>query len=331
MILLGIETSCDDTAAAVIQNEKTILSSVISSQNDYHKKYGGIVPEIASRKHQENIIPVINEALQQAKTAFDDLEGIAVTQGPGLVGSLLVGINAAKAMAYAGGLPLAGINHLEGHLLAPHFEHDIPFPHISLIVSGGHTSLYFVEAVGAYTLLGKTRDDAAGEAFDKVAKILGLGYPGGILIDRMACSGSADAVSFPRPMIHDGSHDFSFSGLKTAVSYYVQQHSPVHQDAVCDIAAGFQAAVVDILVRKTFQAVHQTEATAVTVGGGVAANSMLRREMQTAADRHSIPVYFPSPALCTDNAAMIALAGHYRIDNGPGFPWSLNAVSRFDL
>ncbi len=281
MIILGIETSCDDTAAAVVRDGRDILSNVVSSQVDYHAKYGGIVPEIASRKHQENIIPVIGEALSRSGLGLGEIGGIAVTQGPGLIGALLVGVNAAKAIAYARGLPIAGVNHLEGHVLAPHLEHDIPYPNITLVVSGGHTNIYHVKRPGSYRLLGKTRDDAAGEAYDKVAKQLGLGYPGGVIIDRLARCGSP-RIPFPRPMLHEDNFDFSFSGLKTAVLYHLKSRFPgtVPEEALPDIAASFQEAVVELLVEKTLRACRASGCGVAAIAGGVAANSRLRQELQ---------------------------------------------------
>ena len=333
MLILGIESSCDDTAAAVVRDGKDILSNVISSQADFHRRYGGIVPEIASRKHLENIVPVINEALRRAGTGLDAVQGIAVTQGPGLVGSLLVGINAAKAIAYARGLPLTGINHLEGHLLAPHLQFAVPFPNVTLVVSGGHTNLYLVKAPGAYEQLGRTRDDAAGEAFDKVAKLLGLGYPGGAVIDEISQSGRPDAIRFPRPMIRDSSCDFSFSGLKTAVRNYVHAIPPsgLTDAAVCDIVAGFQAAVTDILVEKTVRAALDSRVRAIAVAGGVASNSALRIKMRERSESEGLEVFIPPPVLCTDNAAMIAAAGELRIQTGAPFPFTMNARSRWQL
>jgi N6-L-threonylcarbamoyladenine synthase len=333
MVILGIETSCDETAAAVVRNGRDILSNVISTQIDYHKKYGGIVPEIASRKHQENIIPVIREALDRAHMRLEDIDGIAVTQGPGLIGSLLVGVNAAKAIACAQHIPLVGVNHLEGHVLAPHLEHEIPLPAITVVVSGGHTNIYCMEKAGTYRLLGKTRDDAAGEAYDKVAKLLGLGYPGGVVIDRLACQGNPDAVVFPRPMIHDQNFDFSFSGLKTAILYYVKNNFPdcVPESALPDIAASFQEAVADLIVTKTIKACVACKVTTVTLTGGVAANSRLRTHMQQRAQEKDIAVYLPSPILCTDNAAMIAKAGSLKLAASVPFPYDMNAISRWPL
>ncbi len=332
MIVLGIETSCDDTSASVLQDETTILSNIISSQTEYHKKYGGVVPEIASRKHQEHIIPVVTEALEKAGKTIDDIQGVAVTQGPGLVGSLLTGINVAKAIAYARKLPLVGVNHLEGHLLAPHLEHEVPYPNVTLVVSGGHTNIYLVKQHGSYELLGKTRDDAAGEAFDKVAKLLDLGYPGGVVIDRLATDERCNAIAFPRPMLNDDTYDFSFSGLKTAVLYHVKNAGgELDDDMIADVVSSFQAAVVEILVKKTLDAALEHKVPAITIGGGVAANSMLRARIEEAAGKHGIPVSRPSMILCTDNAAMIAYAGLKKLLADTDFPYSMNAISRWPL
>lgn len=332
MNILAIESSCDETAAAVLSGKRTLLSNIISSQVKIHHKYGGVVPEIASRKHQEWIIPVIKEALDTAGMSLNDINGIAVTQGPGLVGSLLVGINVAKSIAASRHLPIVGVNHLEGHLLAPHLEQDIKFPNITLVVSGGHTNLYRVNDFGNYSLLGSTRDDAAGEAFDKVAKLLDLGYPGGIIIDQRAKNGDRHAVTFPRPMLTDKSYDFSFSGLKTAVRYHIDSADhPFIQKDIDDICASFQAAVVDILTHKTIRAAKEHDIQTITVTGGVAANSLLRAQMKSLAAAESIEVFTPSLQLCTDNAAMIAYAGAKRITPDNPFPYTLNAVSRWPL
>jgi len=333
MMILCIETSCDDTAAAVVRGGRHILASIVSSQVEFHKKYGGVVPEIASRRHQEQIMPVISEALAQAAVDLDGIEGIAVTQGPGLVGSLLVGVNTAKAIAYAKKLPLVGINHLEGHLLSAHLEHRVPFPNVTLVVSGGHTNLYLVRGMGDYQLLGRTLDDAAGEAFDKVAKLLDLGYPGGVVIDRLAREGRPDAIAFPRPLLQEPGLDFSFSGLKTAVLYHVRKVPPgsLSDAAVRDIAASFQAAAIEILTEKTIRAVLQHKAAAITIAGGVASNSLLRSKLSERAREIDRPLFIPSPSLCTDNAAMIAVAAEQQLPQVSAFPYSLNAVSRWQI
>ncbi len=328
MIILGIESSCDETAVALLETPNKLLSNFVASQDEIHARFGGVVPELASRRHMEMIVPLLNSALEQGNIGLKDIDGIAVTKSPGLIGALLVGLSFAKAMAFVLKKPLIGVNHLEGHLNAAQLEHgDIPYPHIGLVVSGGHTSIYHVKDFGRYKLLGATRDDAAGEAFDKVAKLLGLGYPGGPVIDRVARDGNPKAFRFTRPKMNPGSSfevgefDFSFSGIKTAVMMEVKKISPlpsgervrVRGDFVTDMAASFQAAVVDVLVEKTRLATAQYEVKQVLLGGGVAANARLRQEM---VQRLPLPVFCPPPALCTDNAVGTAIAGYYRLQRG---------------
>lgn len=327
MLILGIDTSCDDTSASVVENGATIISNIISSQTEIHKKYGGIVPELASRRHIEMLWPVVDEALKTAGVRFKDLCGIAVCYGPGLIGSLLVGCSFSKAFCYAKEIPLIAVNHLEGHVFASFLEEPGPeFPFIALIVSGGHTSLYKVEGFGKYRELGRTRDDAAGEAYDKVSKLLGLGYPGGPMIDKLAKDGNPGAIDFPRAYL-PGSLDFSFSGLKTAVLNYVRRSSAktgvssdssliLHASSLSDIAASFQAAVVDVLVRKTEWAVKKTWIKRVVMSGGVAANSELRKRLKEMGEERNAEIFIPSISLCTDNAAMIAAAGYRHLKAG---------------
>ncbi len=313
--ILGIDSSCDDTSASVVADGSRILSNVVSSQAEIHGKYGGIVPELASRRHIEMIWPVVDEALKAASVWLEGLSGIAVCHGPGLIGSLLVGCSFAKAVAYAKGVPLIGVNHLEGHIFSVFLLDRRPsFPFLSLIVSGGHTSLVRVDGFGSYRELGRTRDDAAGEAYDKVAKLLGLGYPGGPLIDDLAGRGDPEAIPFPRALI-PGTYDFSFSGLKTAVRNHVERSSggPSRLEDVC---ASFQAAVVDVLVKKTEAAVKEEGIRSIALSGGVAANRRLRAAMNEMAGRVGAELYIPPVALCTDNAAMIAAAGHLHLMNG---------------
>lgn len=327
MRVLGIETSCDDCAAAVLEDGNRILSHVVHSQIETHSPYGGVVPELASRNHLEKIVPVIRAAVEKAGGGFESLQGIAVTRGPGLVGSLLVGLCAAKALSFALELPLCGVNHLEGHLLAPFLEGEAPcFPFLGLVVSGGHTSLYEVAGFDDYRLLGETRDDAAGEAFDKVAKLLGLGYPGGVVIDRLAREGNPRAFAFPRALSTSEGLDFSFSGLKTSVLYFVRRKGEEFaRDHLPDLAASFQEAVVDSLLAPLGRAVARTGIRTVTLSGGVACNSRLRARLAEMAAAQGLRVHVPSPFLCTDNAAMIAAAGARRLARGERSPLSLNA------
>ena len=317
MFILGIDTSCDDTSASVVENGRKILSNIVSSQSDIHTRYGGIVPELASRRHIEMIIPVVDEALKQAEISLADLSAVAVCNGPGLIGSLLIGCSFAKAVCYSRHIPLVAVNHLEGHLLSVFLEDSSPeFPFLSLIVSGGHTSLHIAEDFGRYIELGRTRDDAAGEAYDKVSKLLGLEYPGGPIIDRLAEKGDPGAIDFPRAYLPE-SFDFSFSGLKTAVLQFLRKEhlleKPLSPDAdlLHNIAASFQAAVTDVLVRKTEWAVKKTWIRQVTLSGGVSANSSLRKKMIEMGEEKGVEVFIPSVSLCTDNAAMIAAAGHH--------------------
>ena len=330
MIVLAIESSCDETAAAVVRNGREVLSNVVSSQIDVHARFGGVVPELASRCHVESISVVIDEALEKAGITLGQIEGIGVTRGPGLIGALLVGLSAAKALSYARNIPMVGLNHMEGHILAVLLEHDIAFPYLALAVSGGHTHLYRVDGIGRYTTLACTRDDAAGEAFDKVSKLLGLGYPGGVHIDRLAAKGDPKLISFPRPMKNKGL-DFSFSGIKTAVRNHVCQH-PVEDDRQLeDISAGFQEAVVDVLAHKSFKAAEQHQLDRIVICGGVACNSGLRQRMNEMAGARNIEVFFPSPALCADNAAMLAVPADYYLENGYSDDLALNAVANWSL
>jgi N6-L-threonylcarbamoyladenine synthase len=308
------------------------LANVVYSQVAVHAEYGGVVPEIASRRHLEAIVPVVGEALTKGGVALADIEGIAVTQGPGLVGALLVGISTAKALAYAHRLPLVGIHHIEGHLLAAFLEHPVEFPFIALAVSGGHTHLYRVDGVGRYVTLGQTLDDAAGEAFDKVAKLLGLPYPGGMEIDRLAASGDPGAVRFPRPLLHDGTFNFSFSGLKTSVLNHLRQYpSPPTGDRLNDVCASFQAAVCEILTHKAGAAAAATGIRRVVVAGGVACNSGLRRAMADLAGVAGLELHFPSPGLCSDNAAMIAVPGDFYLERRLVSDRELDALPTWSL
>lgn len=317
MLILGIDTSCDDTSASVVENGTKIISNIISSQSEIHKKYGGIVPELASRRHIEMIWPVVNEALKIAGVRLEDLSGVAVCHGPGLIGSLLVGCSFAKAVCYSKQLPLLAVNHLEGHIFSSFLEGSKPsFPFIALIVSGGHTCLYRVDGFGKYRELGRTRDDAAGEAYDKVSKLLGLGYPGGPVIERLANDGNPKSIDFPRAYMPE-SLDFSFSGVKTAVLNFVkEQRAKSIEQRVNDIAASFQASVIDVLVRKTEWTIKKEHIKRVTLTGGVAANSELRKRMKEMCEVREADIFIPSISLCTDNAAMIAAAGCHHLMAG---------------
>lgn len=327
MIVLGIETSCDETAAAVVDGGRKVLASIVASQDDVHAPYGGVVPELASRRHLEVLVPVVRRALETAGMALDDVDGIAVTYGPGLVGSLLIGCSAAKAIAYARRRPLVGVNHLEGHIYAAFLEGEPPaHPFLALVVSGGHTALYLAREPRRYDRIGQTRDDAAGEAFDKVAKLLGLGYPGGPAVERVARDGDPRAIAFPTANMSDGAPDFSFSGIKTAVSLHVRRAGPLGPAQVADVAASFQATAVKMLVRKTTKAALRFGVRRVVLTGGVAANTALRVALEGECREHGWALHVPSRRLCTDNAAMIAAAGHDRLEAGERAPLSLNAV-----
>jgi len=333
MLVLGIETSCDETAAAVVRDGREILSSVIASQIETHKRFGGVVPEIASREHLDKIVPIVNEALSRAQVSKTELDGLAVTVGPGLVGSLLVGVSYAKAMAFALDKPLAGVNHIEGHVYSVAFENPpIEYPALALIVSGGHTNLFFIPESNKYKVVARTRDDAAGEAFDKVAKMLGLGYPGGPVIERLAREGNPRAVKFSIPRMGDGRPDFSFSGLKTAVTKYARETGlqPVTNgeepsQAIKDVAASFQSVVVRSLVGTMERIADEYGPRTLIVAGGVACNGALREAGREAASRLGMPIYFPTPHLSTDNAAMIAAAGTAKLLAGERAGLDLNA------
>ena len=331
--ILAIETSCDETAAAVVEDGRNVLSNVISSQIALHTLYGGVVPEIASRKHIEKINQVIEEALRQAGTALDGIDAVAVTYGPGLVGALLVGVAEAKAICYAKKLPLVGVHHIEGHISANYIENkDLEPPFLCLVVSGGHTHLVEVEGYGKYDVLGRTRDDAAGEAFDKVARAIGLGYPGGPKIERAAKRGNPDAVAFPKAKVDENPYDFSFSGVKSAVLNYINscrmKNIEIMQE---DIAASFQKAVVGVLIDHAMAAAEDLGAEKLAIAGGVASNGALRSGMEEACRKRGIAFYRPSPILCTDNAAMIGAAGYYEYLAGRRDGWDLNAVPNLKL
>ncbi len=331
--ILAVETSCDETAAAVSKNGLDILASVVASQVDWHKKYGGVVPEIASRKHMEFINPVVEEALEKADIKLAELDAVAATYGPGLVGSLLVGLSYAKALALALNKPFIGVNHIAGHIYANFIsKKDIKTPVICLTVSGGHTDLLYFEEYGDYEILGRTRDDAAGEAFDKIARYLGLGYPGGPIIEKRAKLGKEDAVKFPRPFIDKDTYDFSFSGLKTAVINYIHnQKQKGNELDINDIAASFQRAVIDILTAKTVRAALNKKVNSVILSGGVAANKRFREVLRERLKKEGIPLYYPDLELCTDNAAMISTVAYYQYKKGDFADFALNADPNLQL
>jgi len=333
ILILAIESSCDETAASVVKNGREVLSNVISSQIELHKLYGGVVPEIASRKHIEKINQVIEEALTEAGVTLDDLDAVGVTYGPGLVGALLVGVAEAKAIAYAKKLPLVGVHHIEGHISANYIENkELEPPFICLVVSGGHTHLVRVKDYGEYEILGRTRDDAAGEAFDKVARAIGLGYPGGPKIDKLSKEGNPDAIAFPRAKIDGAEYDFSFSGVKSAVLNYINGCKMKGEEySQADIAASFQKAVTDVLVANALHAVKEFGSTKLAIAGGVASNSTHRGAMKKACEENGIEFFHPSPIFCTDNAAMIGVAAYYEYSNGTRHGWDLNAVPNLKL
>ena len=331
--VLAIESSCDETAAAVVKNGRTVLSNVISSQIALHTLYGGVVPEIASRKHIEKINQVIEEALAEAGMELNQMDAIGVTYGPGLVGALLVGVAEAKAISYATGIPLVGVHHIEGHVSANYIEHpDLEPPFLCLIVSGGHTHLVIVKEYGEYEIIGRTHDDAAGEAYDKVARAIGLGYPGGPKIDKLAKEGNPSAIPFPRAHVEGCPYDFSFSGLKSAVLNYLHHAEQVGEEINrADVAASFQAAVVDVLVDRTLQAAKEYGIDKVALAGGVASNSALRAGMEAACTKAGKKLYYPSPIFCTDNAAMIGAAAYYEYKKGIRHGLDLNAVPNLKI
>ena len=333
MNILAIESSCDETAAAVVQDGRKVLSNIISSQIEIHKLYGGVVPEIASRKHIEKVIQVVDEALKEASLTMDEIDAVAVTYGPGLVGALLVGVSAAKSIAFAYNKPLIGVHHIEGHISANYIENEeLEPPFLCLVVSGGHTNLVIVKDYGEYEVLGKTRDDAAGEAFDKVARAIGLGYPGGPKIQKISEEGNKDAIAFPRAKVADNPFDFSFSGLKSSVLNYINSCEMKGEEInKADIAASFQEAVVDVLVSHTIEGAKQLGFKKIAMAGGVASNTVLREEMKEACERRGFKFYHPSPILCTDNAAMIGAAAYYDYKKGLISGLTLNAVPSLKL
>ena len=333
VLILAIESSCDETAAAVVKNGREVLSNVINTQIAIHTEYGGVVPEIASRKHIENINPVIRKALEDAGVTLDDIDAIGVTYGPGLVGALLVGVAEAKAIAFAKNKPLVGVHHIEGHISANYVENkELEPPFVALVVSGGHTHLVKVNNYGEYEIVGRTRDDAAGEAFDKVARAIGLGYPGGPKIDKLAKEGNPDAIEFPRAHVDDAPYDFSFSGIKSAVLNYINSANMQGKEINrADVAASFQKAVVDALVSRAVRLAKECGMDKLAIAGGVASNSALRAAIQEECTKNNIRFYSPSPILCTDNAAMIGAAAYYEYIRGTRHSWDLNAVPNLKL
>ena len=333
VLVLAIESSCDETAASVVKNGRTILSNIISSQIELHKLYGGVVPEIASRKHIEKINQVIEEALKEADVTLDDLDAIGVTYGPGLVGALLVGVAEAKAISFAKDIPLVGVHHIEGHISANYIEHpDLEPPFLCLVVSGGHTHLVIVKDYGAFEILGRTRDDAAGEAFDKVARAIGLGYPGGPKIDRLSKEGNAYAFDFPKAKVDEAPYDFRFSGVKSAVLNHLNKCKMQGEDIVAaDVAASFQRCVVEVLVEHAIAAAKDHKIDKLAIAGGVGSNSGLRTAMEEACRNNKIQFYHPSPIFCTDNAAMIGVAAYYEYQKGTRHGLDLNAIPNLRL
>lgn len=333
VLILALESSCDETAASIVENGRNVLSNIISSQIDIHKEFGGVVPEVASRKHIENINDVVQEALTKANVTSEQIDAIAVTYGPGLVGALLVGVNFAKGLSYAWNKPLIGVNHIEGHICANFIEDkNLKPPFVCLVASGGHTHLVYVKNYGVYEILGKTRDDAAGEAFDKIARAIGLGYPGGPLIDKAAKLGNKDAIKFPRVIIDDDTLDFSFSGLKSAVLNYLHNSEQKNEKIIIeDVAASFQEAVIEVLVMKTIKAAKLKNTDTITLAGGVASNSCLREMLHQACLENNYKFIKPSPILCTDNAAMIGCSGYYKYLNKQFSESTLNAMPNLEI
>lgn len=332
MLLLALESSCDETAAAVVRDGREVLSNLIASQVDLHAVYGGVVPELASRRHLEVINPLVTQALKDAGIYSSDLDGVVVTRGPGLVGALLVGLSFAKAFAYARQIPFVGVHHIEGHILAIQLEKQVEYPFLAAAISGGHTHLFRVDGIGHYRLLGRTVDDAAGEAFDKVAKMLGLSYPGGPIIDKLAAGSDDGGIVFPRPLLKKKNLDFSFSGMKTSVLNHLHSlDATPDEQQIAQISAAFQTAVVDVITQKTLRAAEQEGLKRIVIAGGVACNSGLRQRFAELAEQRELKVQFPAPILCADNAAMLAVAGDFYLSQGISSDLDLNAVSSWPL